>query len=669
MLILLFSVLFSLVLGRLFWVQVMEGARYRELAKRQYESKVELRAQRGSLYDRNGRDIASMMTMTSYAADPVMLTNPELVANSLAMAAGDSVGYYLNKIKQHKGRFVWLARGVNAILYPDLDTLRDPGLIRVDEPKRSFLYGNTAAQIIGVTDVDNNGVTGIELAYNRQLRGESGFVVMQRDGRGRLRPGVNPERKAPRNGNGLQLTIDIELQRIAEEELRRGVTTTGASSGTVIAIKPSTGEILAMASMPTFDPMRLDRATSEAIRTRGITDQYEPGSTIKAITAAALLEEGLLQPGDQVDGLGGTLQLPGHVIRDDHPLGKTTFQIALEQSSNVVFATQARRINSRKFYKYFRDFGFGIPSGIDLPGEVRGVLKRPDAFDNTTQYFMAFGYELTATALQMLNAYATIANGGVMMEPHVVQQIVRPDGEVLRKIKPQMIRRVIADTTATRLTNMLIGVVEQGTGQLARIPGVLIAGKTGTAQQLEDGSYSRKSYTASFVGYYPADKPQVCMIVMLDRPQSTIYGGSAAAPIFRRIVQKSMTMLDLDDRTRKFIAASSVADSLMIPDVRGLRVGLADTILQRLGLRIRSLTDTGLIVSQEPLPGKRVQRGGMISVRIAQNNVTYKPDVRGLTLRRAVTILQNAGYTVRVQGSGHVETVEYSGRNCTVHAR
>lgn len=668
-LILLFSVLFSLILGRLFWVQVMEGARYRELAKRQYESKVELRAQRGSLYDRHGRDIASMMTMTSYAADPVMLQKPELVANSLAMAAGDSVGYYLAKIKRHKGRFVWLARGVNAILYPDLDTLRDPGLIRVDEPKRSFLYGNTAAQVIGVTDVDNNGVTGIELAYNRQLRGESGFVVMQRDGRGRLRPGVNPERKAPRNGNGLKLTIDIELQRIAEEELRRGVTTTGASSGTVIAIKPSTGEILAMASMPTFDPMRLDRATSDAIRTRGITDQYEPGSTVKAITAAALLEEGLLHPGDQVDGLGGVLQLQDHVIKDDHPLGKTTFQIALEQSSNVVFATQARRLDSRRFYKYFRDFGFGIPSGIDLPGEVRGVLKRPDEFDATTQYFMAFGYELTATAVQMLNAYATIANGGVMMEPHVVSQILYPTGEVLRTIKPQIIRRVIADTTATRLTNMLIGVVEQGTGQLARIPGVLIAGKTGTAQQLVDGSYSRKSYTASFVGYYPADNPQVCMIVMLDRPQSTIYGGSAAAPIFRRIVQKTMTMLDLDDRTKKLIAASSVADSLVIPDVRGLRVGLADSILQRLGLRIRSASDTGLIVQQQPLPGKRLPRGSTVAVKIAATTGTYQPDVRGLTLRRAVTILQNAGYSVKVQGSGHVQGVQYSGKSCIVTAQ
>lgn len=667
-LILVFSTLFSLVLGRLFWVQVMEGSRYREIAKRQYESKVELRAQRGSLYDRHGRDIAGMMMMSSFAADPSMLEDAVLVSNTLATAAGDNASVYLRKIKTHKGRFVWLARGVNAILYPDLDTLRDPGLIRVDEPRRSFLYGNTAAQIIGVTDVDNNGITGLELQYNTQLKGESGFVVMQRDGRGRLRPGVNPERKAPKNGSGLRLTIDIELQRIAEEELRHGVQTTGASSGTVIAIQPSTGEILAMASMPTFDPLRLDRATSEAIRMRSITDQYEPGSTAKAITAAALLEEGLIQPGDRVNGLGGVLQLQDHVIRDDHPLGVTTFQTALEQSSNVVFASQARRLDSRTFYKYFRDFGFGIPSGVDLPGEVRGVLKRPNEFDQTTQYFMAFGYEFTATALQMLNAYATIANGGVMMEPHIVSSIVDPSGELLREFKPQMVRRVIADTTATRLTNMLIGVVEHGTGSLARIPGVLIAGKTGTAQQLEDGAYSRSSYTASFVGYYPANKPQVCMIVMLDRPKSTIYGGSAAAPIFRRIVQKTMTMIDLDDRTKKFIAASSKADSVVIPDVRGLRVGLADTILRRLGMAVSSTIDTGLIVAQKPLPGIRMARGSTLEVRIAAPAQGALPEVRGLSLRRAVTILQHAGYDVRVRGSGRVQNVSCTGKVCTVIA-
>ncbi len=656
-------------MGRLFWVQVIEGARYREVAKRQYESKVELRAQRGTFFDRNGRDIAGMMNTTSFAADPKVIEDPQLVAQLLATAAGDSAQVYLEKIRTTEGRFVWLARGVNAVLYPDLDTLKDAGLIRVSEPKRNFLYGNVAAQVLGTTDIDNKGLTGLELQYNSELRGESGFVIMQRDGRGRLRPGVNPERKPPRNGNGLKLTIDIELQRVAEQELRRGVRETGAESGTVIAIEPSTGDILAMASMPTFNPNRLDRASSAAIRIRGITDQYEPGSTMKAVTAAALLEEGKVSPNDQVDGHGGTYDIPGHVIRDDHAMGTTTFRIALEQSSNIIFANEAQKLDPRTYYKYVRDFGFGIPTGIDLPGEIRGLLKRPNEFDENTQYFMAYGYELSATAIQVLNAYATIANGGVMMEPRTVLSVISPKGEVLREMAPQKIRRVISEETAATLTDMLVGVVESGTGKNAHIPGVRVAGKTGTAQQLEGGSYSRKAYTASFVGYYPADDPQVCMIVMLDKPRTSIYGGSTAAPIFRRIVQKTMTMLDLDDRTRTLIAASADADSVAVPDVRGLRLGTADTVLARLGLDLEVDVDTGLIVDQRPGPGTRVERGADIAVSLAAGIPDEHPDVRGLTLRRAISILQNAGYQVRVEGSGRVVDQVYTDRVCRIIAR
>lgn len=664
-----FSVLFLLVLGRLFWVQVMHGAHYRDIAKRQYESKVSLRAERGKFYDRNGRDIAVMMKRTSFAADPAMMEKPRLVSELLAAAVGDSAQYYYNSIKNTKSRFVWLARGVNTAMYPDLDTLADPGLIRLHEPKRNFLYGPYAAQVLGTTNTENKGLTGLELQYNSILEGQSGFVIMQRDGRGRLRPGVNPEREAAQDGRGLELTIDIEFQRVAEEELRRGVLETGAVSGTVVAIEPSTGDILAMASMPSFNPNRLDKASPDAIRVRAITDQYEPGSTMKAITAAALLEERKIAPTDQVDGLGGQLQIHKHVVIDDHPIGKTTFAIALEQSSNVVFASVAQRLDDRTYYKYVRDFGFGIPSGIDLPGEIRGVLKRPNEFDATTKYFMAFGYELSATALQVLNAYATIANGGVMMEPRVVRAIRAPDGDVHRVIQPQRVRRVISESTAETLTKMLVGVVENGTGSRARIPGLHIAGKTGTAQQLEDGLYSQKSYTASFVGYYPADEPKVAMIVMLDRPKTSIYGGSTAAPIFRRVVQKTMTMLELDDATSEVIAASAEADTVIVPDIRGLPVMTADTVLLRLGLVIDSKTDTGVIAIQKPLAGARVERGTRIKNVPLPDSSSQHPYVQGLTLRQAITRLHDAGFEVVVQGRGRVVEQHWRGDTCKLTAR
>lgn len=659
------------ILGRLFWVQVIEGARYRDLAKKQYESRVPLRAERGRIMDRSGLDLATMMKTTSFAADPTMVEHPEMCAQWLASTTGETARTYLDKLSSAEGRFVWLARGVNTASFPVLDTIRDRGLIRVSEPKRSFTHGPLACQLIGTTDVDNNGLSGLELQYDELLRGQSGFVVMQRDGRGRLRPGVDPEREAPRNGQGLQLTIDLEMQRVAEQELARGVQESGASSGTVIAIEPSTGEILAMASYPSFDPARLDKASNDAIRIRAITDQYEPGSTMKAITAAALLEERAMAPDDKVDGGDGVMMLQGGLsIRDDHPVGQTTFRGALEQSSNVVFATISRKLDDRVYYKYVRDFGFGILSGIDLPGEVRGKLKRPNEFDASTKTYMSFGYEMSATALQMLNAYATIANHGVLMQPHVVKSVRTSDGVVIHEIKPQQIRRVVSEQTAHLLTDMLVGVVERGTGQQARIPGVRIAGKTGTAQQLSSGEYSRKNYTASFVGYYPAEKPRVAMIVMLDRPITSIYGGTAAAPIFRRIVQKTMTMLQLDAGTQKHIAASAELDTVIVPDVRGLNVSTADPVLKRLGLRSAPMVDSGLILRQYPSAGSRIERGSVIKLEAPSLDAWGQhPDVSGFSLRRAITVLHAAGYEVKIKGSGNVVRQEWSGTTCTLIAQ
>lgn len=650
-------------------MQVIDGAKYRELAKRQYESKVELRAERGKIYDREMRDLASMMKTTSFAADPTLLQNASLCSELLAIAVGDPAASYLSKIRNAEGRFVWLARGVNTVMYPVLDTLKDRGLIRVKEPKRHFTYGPIAAQIIGTTDIDNNGLTGLELQYDSLLRGKGGFVVMQRDGRGRLRPGVDPERESPTDGYGLQLTIDVEIQRIAEQELLRGVRENGAASGSVVAVDPATGEILAMASVPTFDPNRLEATTNDAIRIRAITDQYEPGSTMKAITAAALLEERKLAPTDKVDGLRGVWNIPGGTIKDDHPMGVGTFAQAMEQSSNVVFATSARLLDDRVYYKYVRDFGFGIPTGIDLPGEIRGRLKRPDDFDANTKSYMAHGYEMSATAIQMLTAYATIANKGVMMQPHVVRAYVSPSGKIQREVPNQVIRRVISPETAQLLTQMLVGVVENGTGQAAKIPGVSIAGKTGTAQQLLDGSYSKKAYTASFVGYFPAENPRVAMIVMLDRPSVSIYGGATAAPIFRRIVQKTMTMLKLDAQTQIHIAESSKSDSVAMPDFRGLDRNVAKSTAQKLGLRVEFDTSAfGYVIKQYPEIGTLLEKGEIVKINIQAHTSTVHPNVVGFPMRRAVTVLHASGYEVVIRGQGHVVKQEWAEKTCTIYA-
>ena len=666
---LVFSVAFAVIIFRLFFVQVVEGARYQDLAKKQYESKVPLRAERGRLTDRNAREIASMMKMTSFAADPSVIEQRELVAQLLAAAGGESAQVYLDRMRTAKGRFVWLARAVNTVLFPVLDTINVKGLIRVKEPRRLFPHGPLAAQVIGTTDVDNAGLTGIELQYNELLRGRSGFVVMQRDGRGRLRPGINPEREAPMDGQGLQLTLDLEVQRVVEQEIERGVRESGAASGTVVAIEPSSGDILALASYPSFHPNRLDLASNDDIRIRAITDQFEPGSTMKVITAAALLEERQLAPGDAVDGGSGELLMPGgSIVKDDHPVGRTTFRGALEQSSNVVFATLSRKLDDRVFYKYVRDFGFGIPTGIDLPGEVRGRLKRPNEFDASTKMYMSFGYEVSATPLQVLCAYAAIANAGVLMQPRIVRSITARDGSLVREIPPQRIRQVVHAATAKQLTEMLVGVVDSGTGKRAAIPGVRIAGKTGTAQAYTQGAYDRKNYRASFVGFYPADKPRVAMMVILENPTNDIYGGSTAAPVFHRIVQKTMTMLKLDVRTQQTISAAPSTDTVVVPDVRGLAQSSADSVLQRLGLKSDVVGAVGLVVHQWPEPGTKLLRGS--SVRVTMRTVSSsgnRPYVIGFSMRKAITVLHAAGYEVRVTGSGKVTRQDWDGATCTLN--
>jgi cell division protein FtsI (penicillin-binding protein 3) len=664
-----FAVAFALVVGRLFFVQLVEGAHYRDLAKKQYESKVPLRAERGRLTDRAGHDIATMMKMTSFAVDPTIIEQRELVAQLLASADGEPAHVYLDRMRNAKGRFVWLARAINTVLYPVLDTIKIKGLIRVKEPKRLFSHGPLAAQVVGTTDVDNNGLTGLELQYNELLRGRSGFVVMQRDGRGRLRPGIDPEREAPLDGQGLQLTVDLEIQRVVEQELERGVREAGASSGTVVAIEPSTGDVLAMASFPSFHPNRLDLASDDNIRIRAITDQFEPGSTMKAITAAALLEEGRIGRTDVVDGGSGELLMPGGaIVKDDHPVGQTTFQGALEQSSNVVFATLARRLDDRVFYKYVRDFGFGIPCGIDLPGEVRGRLKKPNEFDASTKMYMSFGYEVSATPLQVLSAYAAIANGGVLMQPRIVRAITAKDGSIVREIMPQRVRQVIRPETARVLTEMLVGVVSNGTGKRAAIPGLRIAGKTGTAQAYTQGAYDRKNYRASFVGFYPADKPRVAMMVILENPTNDIYGGSTAAPIFHRVVQKTMTMLRLDVQTQQTISAVPSSDTVVVPDVRGLQPASADSVLARLGLRGDTVGASGLIVHQWPDPGSRLVRGSPVRLTLRSPSPgTSRPGVVGFSMRKAVTLLHAAGFEVRVRGSGRVVRQEWDQTSCTIY--
>ena len=679
----LFLGLFLLLLVRIFYVQVIKADAIMALSKGQHMVPVTLQAKRGEILDRNGRVIVANVKATTYAIDITKVKNKHGIATALFLAIGESIEYWEKKIEQGKGQYTLLARDVTA-RHPMLDTIKDPGFIRQPTYKRSYVYGSGAAQVVGFTDTEKRGLAGLELMLDSLLRGVDGKTYMRRDAVGNLYYSHEIPVLEPTDGHSTMLTLDIELQRMAEYELSEGIRTSQAEGGTVIALEPATGEVLAMASWPTFDPHDRKSAMPDAIRLRGITDMYEPGSTFKLVTACAALEEGIIKPESMVNGNNGTLKVGDYEIKDSHPIGKVRFTEALEQSSNIVFAKLSDKIDDFKFYKYARDFGFGIILGIDFPGEVAGTMKRPKQFNATTKKFMAYGYELGATALQMVNAYSTIANAGVMMRPFIVKKIMNSGQQILSETKVQRIRTVLSEKTAKTMSSMLTRVVEFGTGKEAQISGLRIAGKTGTAQQLVNGQYSKQDYTASFVGFFPAEAPKVAMIVMLHKPKASIYGGTTSAPIFKKIAQKWITasripvtnVEESNEQVRK-----RVQDSSIVPDLRGLTYANAKELLHDVGLRIKG-SENGTVISQSKKPGIWLEKGKIVDVytnvsatpvqqsksfafdnnhsikpeqqHIKKNALKPMPDVRGMSVRRALAVLHSSGYKARLVGKGKV---------------
>lgn len=648
--------------GRLVQLQVVDADRYAALARRQYESKIDLQAERGPLYDRNGHLLASNSVAVSFAVDPRHIENPDRLSTALARTLGGTRHEWMRRITDSGRSFVWIRRKASGQILEKLRRLEDNGLIHLREPLRHFEFTTVGAQIIGGTNIDNQGISGIELYYDNRLHGRDGYIVMQRDARGRRRPDVDLPQLPPEHGEGLVLTIDINMQTIIEEELRVGVEQSGAASGTAVAIDPRTGELLAAASSPTFDPNSMGLASADAMRVRAITDTYEPGSTMKAITAAAALEEGIVSVDDLFDAERGVWKVGTHVVRDDHAAESLTFRQGLEMSSNIVMAKVASRIPIPRFYKYVRDFGFGIASGIDLPGEVRGEVRKPSEFGSETRQFMAYGYQLAVTPLQLLVAYAAIANDGVMMKPHLLKRRLDREGSVVEEVVPQEIRRVVSSETARTVRDLLVGVVSHGTGKEAQIPGLRIAGKTGTAQQLDDGTYSRKKYNASFVGFFPADAPTVALLILLDSPTNGYYGGQVAAPIFRNIARRIVGVAAPSETHAASVQVSGTApttspagtlSALRVPDLRGIDPEGARSLVEHYGFRPLLQGSGRTIVAQFPSPGASADPRSVVTL-VAGAPPQDVPDLRGLTLRRALAFLAMTRLSPRVKGMGIV---------------
>jgi cell division protein FtsI/penicillin-binding protein 2 len=668
-----FLAFFAVIVVRLAKIQVLDSSKYKTLARKQYERSFILPATRGDIFDRNDNVVVSNTMFISFAADPKIIgDNQEHVAETFAGIFGKPRSFYLDKLRetdqnQNNKRFVWLERRVKPEIAHRVESAKLDGIVIMNEPKRLYHYDELAGALLGFTNVDNKGISGIELQYDNEMKGVNGSVVMQRDGLGRVRPSADYPRREPVNGKDICLTLDVTYQAIVDEELKHGVEANKADGGCALILNPKTGEVLALSMYPCINPNDAGTFDVAAARNRIVSDVFEPGSVFKVVTAAAAYENNLVTPEMRFNAEHGKMKvfLGGNkfrLISDSHEFDNLTFQEAIEMSSNIVLAKVGKLVGGEKLYRQARDFGFGMTTGIDLPGEVRGVLKKPNDRDwsGTTLQTMSYGYEIGATPLQIASAYAAVANKGILMKPFVIAKIKDADGKTMIEQKPQAIRRVMSQQTQSELISAFEGVVERGTGKEARINGIRIAGKTGTSRKYIDGRYAANNYTASFVGFFPVEDPQVVCLVMMDNPRTKgYYGGSTSGPVFRSIAERVIATSYKFSRTA-IAQEPAINGTVSVPDVRMLQPSLAQKMLSNYGLNCQTFGTGTIVIKQTPEPGKKIEKGEAVSLIlngesiVSHDGMIAVPDVRGMSIRRAMNRLVSEEFEIKVQGSGVV---------------
>ncbi len=539
----------AIISARLFSLQVHQHPKLVEAVNRQYRRLVPLISRRGTIYDRNGRELAVSLRVSSIFAQPREVQDPERAASALSSALSLPVQKVLERLKAEKP-FVWIKRSVSAEEAEAVAQLALKGIASVPEGKRFYPKQEQGAHLLGFVGTDDRGLEGLEVQYDAYLAGKPQWVVRQQDALGRP---IFREEAGEAQGADLHLTIDEVIQYVTERELEVAVARSGALSGSAIVMDPLTGEILALANYPTFNPNAYAEFPAFARRNRAVADSYEPGSAFKVIVGAGALEEGLVRPEDRFNGEGGAIEVGGITIRDHERFGTITFSEVLAHSSNVGAIKVGMRLGKSLYYDYISGFGFGNLTGIDLPGETPGMIRRPTKWSALSLASLSIGQELSVSPLQMLVAVSAVANGGTLVRPYVVKSITSPDGKVVREAAPVQLRRVISEGTARTLTTILKGVVSEGTGKAAALERFEVAGKTGTAQKLDPatGRYSRQKVVASFVGFVPAEQPRLAIVVVIDEPRTLQWGGSIASPTFREIARQSLKHLKITPGARE----------------------------------------------------------------------------------------------------------------------
>jgi len=628
--------LWALVIGiRLVHLQVLGREFFEQQGARQSERTLNLDPRRGPILDRTGRPLAVSVDAESLYAVPQDVVDAQATTQALARALSlDAAGRreVLAKLQQRSKAFVWVQRKVDPGKARHVRELQLEGIGFLTEHRRYYPQRELAAHVLGWVNLDNEGMSGVEHALEKDIRGKAAKVVVHTDAR--RRPVAQTERPST-DGAAVTLTIDESVQHIAERELERSMAETQAQAGMVVVVEPFSGEVLAMAGRPAFNPNRYNAYASSRWRNRAVSDAFEPGSIFKIVTAAAGIQENVVAPGEMIDCGNGRIEIAGTVINDHAVFDRLSFTETVARSSDIGMIRVAQRLGRENFARYVRDFGFGVPSGIELPGESAGLVRPTTRWSALSLPSLSFGQEIGVTALQITMAAAAVANGGYLMKPLVVKRVEDDEGRSIRETKPVVVRRVLEPETVDTLTTILREVVSAGTGQRAAVPGYVVAGKTGTAQKVDaTGRYSMVDHVASFVGWAPAARPALVVLASLDTPRGpNNQGGDVAAPLFARVAEGALRVLAVppDDGARVLRAVAVIPDNLtpvayrpraesrpqvapqadepgLMPDLRGRPAREAAIAAARRGLVVE-LRGSGQVIAQLPEPGAEIEPG------------------------------------------------------------
>lgn len=672
---------FALII-RLGFIQIVQGEELKKGALEQWTKSIEIKAKRGTIYDRNGKELAISVSSHTVWASPADIKNPEETAKKVAEVLELDEKEVYEKITK-KVNVIKIKQWITMEETKKLRELNLSGIEIVDDNKRFYPYGAFASYILGFTDIDNNGLYGIERTYDKYLSGASGRWVKIEDARGVEMPYGGEKVYEPENGLNVVLTIDETIQHFAEKAAKEALERTKAKNVAILVMEPKTGDILALANLPQYDPNNprepldpelkeqwknltqeeLEKEWYDMWRNFSINDSYEPGSTFKLIVSAAALEEGAVNVDTHFYCGGFVRDIPGAVLkcaRWYNPHGSQNFKEALENSCNVAFVDVGRRLGKEKLYEYIKAFGFGEPTGIELTGEQGGIIPAStDVIKEVNLATMSYGHGIAVTPIQLLTAVSAIANGGKLMVPRVVSKLVDNEGNVVKTIEPVVKRQVISESTAKTLLELMEGVVSEGTGSNAYVPGYRVAGKTGTAQKIIDGRYAPGKYIGSFVAVAPADDPKIAVLVIVDEPQGVYYGGSVAAPVAGDLIEETLNYLDVPPKYTEE-EKEKYENTQVVPDVRNKKIEEAGKILTELGFRYTTesydFSENSIVIEQFPLPGTEVTLGSIVDLYLdvdyIRDNKIVVPDVTGKTREEIINILKGIGLNYEFQGQG-----------------